>query len=429
MTTNSPSATGDLNKLWQGLCNAWREMPTWPAFAWLGSEVPVRCLHADGTESTWLSDGHARRRFSRPGRRLSGMPFVAVALPEDLVLRRTVTLPAMADSDAHEALKLNALGASPFAVADLVWGYVSAPSAAGQRVAELVIASRRQTEAYVAQCGDRLRGVQAPLVWVIGTTGAETATELPGFGESRVQAHNQTRRWIAYALVGLALGLMAAMAVTHTAQLRLTAIEANDAYFALVEKTKALTKKRGELQALADKVTALKDLTADNTDPLRLMSRLTDVLPDDTNLVSLTVQGRKISLYGQTPNAAALMQLLSAHEGFRDVKAPVAAIRPSGGTKDTFTIEFTLAPEVPEMVVAKSANAASAPKVPALNAPAPQVPASGVSVPVAPAPAATSPASAKTTSAPRIPSPPGSPGAPAGGATFGGAAAKPPVKP
>ncbi|MNV85927.1 hypothetical protein D3C71_1799140 [compost metagenome] len=49
------------------------------------------------------------------------------------------------------------------------------------------------------------------------------------------------------------------------------------------------------------------------------------------------------------------MQLLSAHPSFRDVRAPSAAMRPPGATKDTFNIELMLDPKA----FAPKASAAS----------------------------------------------------------------------
>jgi general secretion pathway protein L len=60
------------------------------------------------------------------------------------------------------------------------------------------------------------------------------------------------------------------------------------------------------------------------------------------------VQDSKFSLNGETPNTAALMQLLGAQAGVKDVKAPTAAVKPRGSERETFSIEFTL--ETPGMV-------------------------------------------------------------------------------
>ncbi len=392
-SSTASSASADLGKLWHGLVNAWRDMPSWSVFAWMGAEAAVTLLRSDGTQNTWLTDGVALRVSPQTK---ASTPFVALQLPEDLLLRRSVNLPDMADSDVRDALQLNVLGASPFPAEDLVWGYSSQASGMGQRQVSLVTASRRQIDAFIAQSADRLAGRVAPMVWALDPAG--NAVAFAGYGGNQVQRLTQRKRWLAWGLLGLAGLLAAAIAITPSAQLRFRAIDANHAYVRLGEQTAELTRKRGQLQDLTDKVNAIKTLASDAVDPMRLMGRMTDVLPDDTNLVSLSIQGRKVSLYGQTPNAAALMQLLSSQADFLEVKAPIAAIRPSGGTKDTFTVDFLLAPgeltalRAAAKPVAAASAAVEAVAVVAATASAPaSAPPSGAASSSAPQPKASAP--------------------------------------
>jgi general secretion pathway protein L len=181
---------------------------------------------------------------------------------------------------------------------------------------------------------------------------------------------------LAVALIALAIVLGVGMAITPTVKLRMQAIEANDAYHKMITQTSSLSQKRGDLLLLTEKINAIKTVAQDAIDAPRLLTHLITLLPDDTYLVSLTVQGRKVSLYGQTPNAASFMQMLSNQKGFIEVKAPIAAIRPSGGTKDTFTIDFVLAPGVFTAVQAGGLESSASAQVSA-SASAPMVSASG----------------------------------------------------
>jgi general secretion pathway protein L len=314
---------------------------------------------------------------------------------------------------------------------------------------DVALASKRQVAEHLVSSAPRLNGRANPLVWVQASPGQ--VIELPAYGGGKVQSRSRFKRWVAAALMALAIALGIGMAVTPTAKLRLQAIEANHAYHKMTTQTASLAQKRGDLLLLTEKINAIKTVAQDAVDAPRLMNHLTNLLPDDTYLVSLTVQGRKVSLYGQTPNAAAFMQMLSNQKGFVDVKAPIAAIRPSGGTRDTFTIEFGLAPglfaalqSAPSPVNgASGASAAlagaSAPASTASSAPGPanstststspsSTPSSTLSGAAstpntgASAPAATASA-AKSTLGPMNPGPAGAvTGQPAtGGATFGGA--------
>ena len=86
----------------------------------------------------------------------------------------------------------------------------------------------------------------------------------------------------------------------------------------------------------------LAELVGQPLPPLNVLKIVTDALPDDTSLLGLQVQGAKVTLSGQTANAAALMKQLGATAGLRDVIAPTPATKPLGATREQFTIEFTL---------------------------------------------------------------------------------------
>ena len=81
------------------------------------------------------------------------------------------------------------------------------------------------------------------------------------------------------------------------------------------------------------------------------------------------------ALAGLTANAAVLMQQLGLQSGFKDVRAPVAAVRNPGASLDSFNIEFQLDPAVwsvagASVVQAVASGGAVAPVIPAALVPA-----------------------------------------------------------
>ena len=182
---------------------------------------------------------------------------------------------------------------------------------------------------------------------------------LAGFGEMQRNRAVARERRASYALLGLAAVLLIALAITPTLQLRHRAIEAVNSFNALSERTAPLIRQREVLVQADAQLAVLRDILRERVDPLRAMDLLTQALPDDTSIYTLQMQGNKISMTGQTGNAAALMQLLSAHPALRDVRAPSAAMRPPGATKDAFNIELMIdakafAPQEPTVSVASS---------------------------------------------------------------------------
>ena len=193
----------------------------------------------------------------------------------------------------------------------------------------------------------------------------------------------------------------AAIAITPTAQLRLRAIEAVRSYDAIAQRTAPLVKQREALLQSVEQLGSLAEVLADRIEPLRILDKLTQVLPDDTSVQSFKLQGAKLTIVGLTANASSLMQLLGNQPGLRDVRAPSAATRIPGALKESYVIEFTLDPQLYGVVSAAEPQASPKP---------PEAPAAKPEDAAAKAPAtAPSPAAVPARAA-------------NGGATFGGGA-------
>ncbi len=407
----------DLRMLWREIRQPWLRMHDWPALAWLTPAAPVRLLHPDGRETLWLGD---EREGAVAGK--AAPPFAAVELPEDLVLRRSLVLPPMGAADVANASALEARSVSPFAADDLAWGHRPHWQANGSARVDLVLSSRRQIAQYLATRTDALAGVE-PEVW------ARTAGGLPivleGYGEGLRRAHAMRWRRTGYALMGLIAVLLVAVAITPSLQLRARALEAAQAYGEAAQRTAPVVRQRELLMQSADKLTQLSELVSNRIEPLKVLDRLTQLLPDDTYLQGFRLQGAKVTISGLTNNASALMQLLGNEAGFKEVRAPAAATRMGNTGKESFAIEFMLDPQVygapvSAPIAAAAAAAASAPAAASVAS----VPAAGNAAVVPAAPAAPGPATAAPTG-------PASPPKATfgGGATFGGSPTRPSVPP
>lgn len=333
------------------LLQPWRDLQRLPAFAWLSPQPAVRLLQADGAQSLWVGE----RRRTAGERELQAAPFTAVELPADQVLESRVTLPpAMAAADRDDALALQVRMASPFDPADLVWG-AREGQVAGEWVA--LLASRKTVQGRLEAAGAGRGG--APEVWAFDGNGRPVV--LRGFGEAARQRRRGRGRGLVASLLLLALLLLLAAAVTPTVQLRLKAQQAEQAETELQQRLAPVLAQREALAKAQAQLEALRELMAERVDPLSVLDLVTQAVPDDSWLQRLQLQGARVTLSGQTPNAAALMNRLSSQPQVREVKAPAPATRAMGG-RENFTIEFSLAPEVlrPAAPAAPAASAASA---------------------------------------------------------------------
>jgi general secretion pathway protein L len=401
MSSPNPSQTSlfgiELADVWASLTRPWRKLHRSDGLAWLAPQVQVRLIQADGRESVWEGD---RQITGAPA---GSVPFVAVEVPEDLYLRRSLSLPPMEAADLENAVALDVQSASPFGTQDLVWGYTARPIG-GQQVVDMVFASRRQIGQYLDKVRARLPEGAMPEVWVRAEAGDPII--LRGYGED-ARARYAASRWkVGVALLMLAAGLATAVAVTPTAQLRLRAIQASQAHDEAVRRAQPLLAKREKMVQAGTDMAALNKLIAQRVDAAYAIDYLTRIIPDDTYLISLNLHGNKAVLIGQTANAAALMQRLSGEPGLRDVRAPSPAIRPLGSAKETFTVEFTFdarpatsaadpgaVTSPAQVLAAPAARVDTAGATAAAPQPPPQSPATPAAVPQMPAgPPVTAPA-------------------------------------
>ncbi len=321
---------------------AWCGMLAWPVLAWLQPRLPVRL---------WLSGGHpvASRGPGTTHRHdkkaLKSARFNAVLLPEQLLLRTQLSLPALQPQDWQAALNLQVSGLSPFSQDDLVWTHQLLPqrgtSGRGLQV-QVVLTSRKLITGYMSQTHPDIPPDSAE-IWLAG---AHSFTEalLPGFGETARLRTTGRWLWINTLLALLVVILVSVMAVTPTAQLYLRARQAYAAMAALQQKATPVLQQREAWLKATDQLVNLTQLTGKPLPPLHTLKLITDALPDDTALTSLQVQGLKVSMTGQTINSAALMKQLGVTVGLRDVVAPTPAVKPLGAPRESFTIEFTLDP-------------------------------------------------------------------------------------
>ncbi|WP_440113814.1 PilN domain-containing protein [Acidovorax sp. BL-A-41-H1] len=382
----------DFHALWRDVCQAWAGLQDVPPFVWFTPEASVRLFQADGGESLWR--GGVRVPNGVKG---GNAEFNALEIPEDLLLRRALTMPAMSESDIASAALLQARAISPFAEHDLVWGYCARRQPEGHSQVELALASSKQVAQYLQEQASRL-GRGGAEVWATLNQGSPIV--LSGYGESAREAKSLRGRRVRYGLLALALAIVGGIAITPTLQLRARAIEAVKAHDSVVHRTPPLVKERELLMQSAEKLGALSELLAGRIEPLRVLDRLTKILPDDTALQAFTLKGQKVTLNGLTSNASAVMQILGEQSGVRDVRAPNPATRTGGAnSKENFVIEFMVDPQEFGVATAQGATPIAVPPI-ASAAPA------ASAIAVAPPQAASASAAAASAPLASVPSAP-----------------------
>lgn len=311
-------------------------MLEWRVFSWAWPQQIVRVRLPTGgyVFSCSLS---APLRHDKQGTRSAR--FEALLLPEELLLRRTLHLPKLQPAELQAALTLEVQALSPFAMDDLAWAWKTDGQNADFTCAQVILSSRKLVRKYQESAHPEL-DLQASEIWVPRLEEPGFML-LPGFGEAHRQRQANISRWASAFLVLLALALITAMAATPSIKLYLRALQANQAFNVMSQKAGPAMAQRESLVRLGAQLTSLTLLTAQSVPPLQTLKLITQALPDDTSLLSLQLQGHKVSITGQTSNAAALMKQLGSTPGLHDVRAPTPATKPLGAPRESFTIEFT----------------------------------------------------------------------------------------
>jgi len=329
----------DLSSLWRDLLTAWRGMLEWQVFSWAWPQQAVRVFLPTGGRA--LSRG-LQTSLIEDEQGIESARFETVLLPEELVLRRSLDLPKLQPAELQAGLTLEVQTLSPFTVGDLSWAYEIGSQDGSLMRVHVVLCSRKLIGQHLQTIHPELK-LQTSEVWV-PRLGGPGFVMLPGFGEARRQRQGATWRWASALLALLALALLMAMAVTPSVKLYLRSLQANQAMTSLGKKASPAMAQRESLVRVSEQLTSLALLTGKPVPPLQTLRLITEALPDDTSLLSLQIQGLKVSITGQTANAAALMKQLGSTPGLRDVKAPTPATKPLGAPRESFTIEFTLDP-------------------------------------------------------------------------------------
>lgn len=390
----------DLAPLGRDILTAWRGMLDWPVLAWLWPRPRLHLWLPDGTQA--LSRGPqtaavpiAQTPTQSGKETTTATPiqarFQALVLPEDILLRRSLVMPSLAQAELQAALALQLQTLSPFPPEDMVWACEVQQSEDGKtQHIHAAISSRKLIAQHLATLPTEatLDDIE---VWVPHLQDGHFAVA-SGFAENQRHRRSAAWRWVSAGLLVLALALVVGIVATPSLQLYLRSKQAEAALDALHRKALPVLAERESFTQVTDKLTQLGEHFNQSVAPRPVLQLITEALGDDTSLLSVQVQGHKVSLTGQTANASALMKKLDSLPGLRDVRAPAPATKPLGATRESFTIEFSMDP-AQWPTVSPDALIQSSPTSPAAALPATAVASAPVATlaakPTAPPPAAT----------------------------------------
>ena len=334
MATNQFEVFGvdvrDYGQLWLA---AWRDFlfgDESPIRRALDSQVNLR--HADGSSATYQAGAEIAE----------GQPnHDALAIPDELVLSRTLALPSIAETDLEAALHLEIAACSPFAPDDTAAGWrVTRGGDLSAITVELVITSRSAVMGFLGEHFNVLNPGSSE-VWA---RAGEHWVCLRGFGED-VRERHYRRRLVRTGLLlttifALILGLAGASVLLSERQLANLELRRDEA----LQEAKDAIALRDQLAATNTAISELNRLSQQYPNPQAELLRLTYLMPDSAYITQYTQDGRKIRIRGRGSEAAALQQAMTEQKAFKSVTAPQAISRVGRTGLEQFFLDIELKP-------------------------------------------------------------------------------------
>lgn len=317
--------SASLSSLPSLLLSGLREALDWPLLAWLKCHEPVELVHPDGRRETYAA--------GRPAPRGRAVAYRAIVLPADEVLFLDLTLPDLPEDERAEAVALEVERASPFPLAETVWGARTRRIADDRLSVRVALAARQAALARLdAVGGSGLR----PEVW------ADPADPvvMGGFGEAlRRKAERRSER-LRLVLLGLVFAGFCALAVLPFLQLRAVVLDAQRQYAALQASSASALASRDALGRMRQQAEVVNASVLGQVDLLGLLEVLSEAIPDTTYLTNIEVRGTTVKLTGQGPAASAVVDKLGSLPQLAGLRSTSAISRIGRDGDERFSVEF-----------------------------------------------------------------------------------------
>ncbi len=312
----------------------------WNDFLWgdasvvLGTIDEVVAVHQATGEVRYFKAGNVVQSPDSPG----DVAARAVVLPDQLVLCKTLSVPAAAEADLASMLALEVTASSPFPKADTCYGWLIGERRANDLQVQLVISSKSAVMAFIAANMER-QDVDAYEVWA---QAADRMVLVPGFGEApRLQRNRRRLGRMAMIVAYCLLALMALVALAAgTKYLELLKVRATQQQ--VEQSASEAVALRTALASSKAMIVEVNGLLAAYPSPRRELQRLSALLDNNTWLGMAEIQGPAIKIEGESNDASAVMKKLLDQPAYARVEAPVA-IRKVGSGLEHFVLKLTLA--------------------------------------------------------------------------------------
>ena len=263
----------------------------------------------------------------------------ALALPEDLFLARSITLPTAAESELESVLAMEMSANSPFRSDDTVSGWRELVRSEDSLTVVLAVAARSA----VMQWLNREHGERNASETELWAAHDGVQVPLRGFGE---QVRDRLYRRRLFRVAGLGAAAVALLFLALGLFVMQQRIVLNQ-YSALQARVAAasgdVAEQRERLISANAAIEAANDFVAAYPNPHIELARLTRLLDDEAYLAHFSMRGKDLRLRGRAVDAARVMQSLSEDDAYASVTAPqaITAVGNTGLEQFYLDVELT----------------------------------------------------------------------------------------
>ncbi len=267
---------------------------------------------------------------------------VALTLPAERVLRKTLDLPLAAEADLGDLLRFELDRQTPFSPEQARYDYrvAARDRTSGRMKVEIAVAPREEVERALALAADW--GLAPDFVTAAGDEEAEPAFDLSG----RAQPNGFGGRAVVTALLAaIAAGLLAVAVALPLQWQAAAADEAEEALAVARAAAREAADLREELGRRRQDARFLIDRKLNATMAVSVLADLTRLLPDDSYLFELRLQDGRLRVRGYAPSASPLLELFENHPRFGGARFESPVTRVPGIDKERFDLSVALVAE------------------------------------------------------------------------------------
>jgi general secretion pathway protein L len=284
-----------------------------------------------------------QRLLSRVDTEVAGNRRVVLRIPEDAALQRHVELPLAAETYLISIASNELERWTPWRPDQAVFSIkpLERSPAAGTLSAVLTAVPRF----VFSQAAELLNESGLTLIGVVRDRQGQASQFIEVEPEIR-SSSSRLRRW---KIAGLAATCgIVALLVLAFAQKLFAIHTLKERLIEIADDVEAAQKLVAETKTLAYRAQYADEIKQTKASPIVVLNTLSQILPDDSWLQALTLDGDKLSIQGHANDALSLLPLLNSSGRFRDVKFDSEVVSDPDAGSETFNLSATAMPYAAE---------------------------------------------------------------------------------